>query len=125
MFAASASNTKATHLGNRGALNGGADRSAAEIPRERDGTRTRDLSAKPARTVLTDWAPGAKDLNVFPTLATLDSALPSSCSLPSGELFPVGNPPRPLPLDSFRSPLIMPTEAVLQVVRLPHIESAG
>jgi len=88
-------------------------------------TRTRDLSARLARTVLTDWAPGAKDLNVFPTLATLDSALPSCCSLPSRELFPVGNPPRPPTLDSFRPPLIMPTEAVLQVVRVPHMASAS
>ena len=47
-----AMNTKATGVGGINDPDGEADRSAAEIPSERDGTRTRDLSARVARTVL-------------------------------------------------------------------------
>ena len=75
MFDASARNTKPTRLGGVGDLNGGADRSAAEIPSERDGTRTRDLSARVARTVLTDWSRGTEFLIVGPILPLLDRLL--------------------------------------------------
>ncbi len=125
MFDASARNTKPTRLGGVGDLNGGADRSAAEIPSERDGTRTRDLSARVARTVLTDRGPRAEGLDVLATLSVLDRPFPDHRSLSGRKLLSVDEPPRSTTAGTFRPALGVSAKPVLQVVRMAYVVSAG
>ncbi len=125
MFDASARNTKPTRVGGVEDLNGGADRSAAEIPSERDGTRTRDLSARAARTVLTDRGSRAEGLDVLATLSVLDRPFPDHRSLSGLKLLSVDEPPRSTTAGTFRPALGVSAKPVFQVVRMAYVVSAG
>ena len=125
MFDASARNTNATRVGGVEDLNGGADRSAAEIPSERDRTRTRDLSARAARTVLTDKATRAECLDVPAALPVLDRSFAGCCGLSGGKLFLVYQLPRAAVPGCFRPALILAPDAIFEIVRMAYVVSAG
>ena len=101
---------KATRVGGFLSLSDGADRSEAEIPRQRDGTRTRDLSAQPARTVLTDPLE-TETLDVSPAFSVFDRLLRGHCSFSGWELLLIHKAPRytapgPLVREGSADPLI-------------------
>jgi hypothetical protein len=105
-------------------LLGGADRSGAEIPPVRDGTRTRDLSARAARTVLIHWHTRTERLDKCPALASLNFALPGSGSLPRGKLVAIQQPPGAAASIGRRAPRLVSAEQILQIVRVAHIVAA-
>ena len=103
---------------------GRADRSVAEIPHEQGGTRTRDLSAQAARTVLTDWVTTAEPFDVASALLILDGPFAGHCSLPRWEPLLVKKLPGTAAFIDLRASLVVPAEAIIEVIRVADVEAA-
>ena len=106
------------------ACDGGADRSGAEIPVSRDGTRTRDLSARLARTVLTDPWGRAEGVNVPAALPLFDCAFASSRSGSSRKVFLMHEPPRAAASSGRCAPRLVSAETILEIVGVTHVVAA-
>ena len=93
-------------------------------PTSRDGTQSPGMSVQPARTVLTDWVTSAESFVVASALLILDGPFAGDYSLPRWELLLVEELPGTAALIDLRASLVVPPEAILQVIRVPDIEAA-